>query len=80
VLKSHLNAVSSGRRLDPVNDAILREDPKGPYANLIAERSTDRDRPWVKIPVESYQTLEIRDFIETKLKGAVLVGVAICAN
>ena len=24
--------------LDPVKDAILREDPKGPYANVIAVR------------------------------------------
>ncbi len=58
--------------LDPVKDAILREDPKGPYANVIAVRAADRDKPWVKILVESYQTPEIRDFILTKFKGAVL--------
>jgi D-methionine transport system substrate-binding protein len=58
--------------LDPVKDAILREDPKGPYANVIAVRAVDKDKPWVKILVESYQTPEIRDFILTKFKGAVL--------
>jgi D-methionine transport system substrate-binding protein len=58
--------------LDPVKDAILREDPKGPYANVIAVRSADKDKPWVKILVESYQSPEIRDFITTKFKGAVL--------
>lgn len=58
--------------LDPVKDAILREDPKGPYANLIAVRAADRDKPWVKVLVESYQTPEIRDFILAKFKGAVL--------
>jgi D-methionine transport system substrate-binding protein len=58
--------------LDPVKDAILREDPKGPYANVIAVRSADKDKPWVKILVESYQSPEIRDFIMTKFKGAVL--------
>jgi ABC-type metal ion transport system substrate-binding protein len=44
----------------------------GPYANLIAVRAADVDRPWAKVPVESYQTPEVRDFILTKFKGAVL--------
>jgi D-methionine transport system substrate-binding protein len=63
-------ATQSG--LDPVKDAILREDPKGPYANVIAVRSADKDKPWVKILVESYQSPEIKEFIATKFKGAVL--------
>jgi D-methionine transport system substrate-binding protein len=58
--------------LDPVKDAILREDPKGPYTNLIAVRAADKDKPWVKLLVQSYQTPEIRDFVLTKFKGAVL--------
>jgi D-methionine transport system substrate-binding protein len=58
--------------LDPVKDAILREDPKGPYANVIAVRAEDKDKPWVKALVESYHTPEIRDFIIAKFKGAVL--------
>jgi D-methionine transport system substrate-binding protein len=58
--------------LDPVKDAILREDPKGPYANVIAVRSADKNKPWVKSLVESYQSPEVRDFIQTKFKGAVL--------
>jgi len=58
--------------LDPVKDPILREDPKGPYVNLIAVRSADKDKPWVKTLVESYHTPEVRDFVLTKFKGAVL--------
>jgi D-methionine transport system substrate-binding protein len=58
--------------LDPVKDAILREDPKGPYTNIIVVRSADRDKPWVKLLVQSYQTPEIREFVLTKFKGAVL--------
>jgi len=58
--------------LDPVKDALLREDPKGPYTNLIAVRAADKDKPWVKALVSSYQTPEVRDFILTKFKGAVL--------
>jgi len=37
--------------LDPGYD--LREDPKGPYVNLIAVRSVDKDKPWVRTLVES---------------------------
>ena len=58
--------------LDPVKDAILREDPKGPYTNIIVVRTADKDKPWVKLLVQSYQTPEIRDFVLTKFKGAVL--------
>jgi D-methionine transport system substrate-binding protein len=58
--------------LDPVRDAILREDPKGPYANIIAVRAADKDKPWVKLLIQSYQTPEIREFVLTKFKGAVL--------
>ena len=58
--------------LDPVKDPILREDPKGPYTNIIAVRSADKDKPWVKTLVQSYQTPEIREFVLTKFKGAVL--------
>ncbi len=58
--------------LDPVKDAILREDPKGPYANIIVVRTADKDKPWVKLLVQSYQSPEIRDFVLSKFKGAVL--------
>jgi D-methionine transport system substrate-binding protein len=58
--------------LDPVKDAILREDPKGPYTNLLAVRSADKDKPWVKILVDSYHTPEVKEFVLTKFKGAVL--------
>jgi D-methionine transport system substrate-binding protein len=58
--------------LDPVKDPILREDPKGPYTNIIVVRSADKDKSWVKTLVQSYQTPEIREFVLTKFKGAVL--------
>jgi D-methionine transport system substrate-binding protein len=58
--------------LDPVKDPILREDPKGPYTNILVVRSADKDKPWVKTLVQSYQTPEIREFVLTKFKGAVL--------
>jgi D-methionine transport system substrate-binding protein len=59
---------------DPVKDAILREDPKGPYVNILVVRTADKDKPWVKLLVQSYQTPEIRDFVLAKFKGAVLAA------
>lgn len=58
--------------LDPVKDPILREDPKGPYVNVIAVRTQDKDKPWVKVLVGSYQSPEVKAFIETTFKGSVL--------
>ena len=60
-------------KIEPTS-AILREDPKGPYVNLIAVRSVDKDKPWVKTLVESYHTPEIKAFVAERFKGAVLAG------
>ena len=55
-----------------MKDPIARENPKGPYVNLIAVRSEDKDKPWVKALVESYHSPEVKEFVEEKFKGAVL--------
>ncbi len=60
--------------LDPVNDPILRESPKGPYVNVIAVRTEDKDQPWVKALVDAYHSDEVRAFVETTFNGAVLAS------
>jgi D-methionine transport system substrate-binding protein len=60
--------------LDPVKDALTRENPKGPYVNIIAVRAADKDKPWVKSLVESYRSPEVKKFVEEKFKGAVLTS------
>lgn len=60
-------------KIEPTS-AILREDPKGPYVNLIAVRAVDKDKPWVKTLVETYHTPEIKAFIAERFKGNVLAG------
>ena len=60
-------------KIEPTS-AILREDPKGPYVNLIAVRAVDKDKPWVKTLVEAYHTPEIKAFIAERFKGNVLAG------
>lgn len=58
--------------LVPQRDAIAIEDLKGPYANLIAVRAQDANKPWVKQLVEAYHSDEVRDFIKTQFKGALI--------
>ncbi|MBJ6124442.1 MetQ/NlpA family ABC transporter substrate-binding protein [Microvirga splendida] len=60
--------------LDPVKDALTREDPKGPYVNVIAVRAEDKDKPWVKTLVEAYRSPEVKKFVDEKFKGAVLTS------
>lgn len=63
-------AVSAG--FSPTKDAIALEDLKGPYANLIAVRVQDKDKPWVKKLVAAYESDDIRKFLKTQFKGAIL--------
>ena len=53
-------------------DAVLKESPKGPYANLIAVRRVDKDQPWARKLVAAYQSAEVKQFIETKFNGALV--------
>ena len=58
--------------LVPARDAIGREAPDGPYANLIAVRRQDQDQPWVKKLVAAYQSPEVRTFIQNEFKGSLV--------
>lgn len=60
-------------KIEPTS-AILREDPKGPYVNVIAVREADKDKPWVKTLVEAYHSPEIKAFVTERFKGNVLAG------
>jgi D-methionine transport system substrate-binding protein len=60
--------------LNPKTDSIAIEGEKAPYVNVIAVRSADKDAPWVKTLVESYQNDEIKAFIADEFKGAVVTG------
>lgn len=55
-------------------DSILKEDPKGPYVNLLAVRAADKDKPWVKTLVASYHSPEVKAFVLEKFKGAVIAA------
>ena len=60
--------------LHPGKDAIAQESAKSPYVNLIAVREQDKDKPWVAKLVKAYHSEEVRKFIQTEFKGAVVPG------
>ncbi|MFL6695474.1 MAG: MetQ/NlpA family ABC transporter substrate-binding protein [Ramlibacter sp.] len=60
--------------LQPGKDAIAQENAKSPYVNLIAVREQDKDKPWVAKLVKAYQSEEVRKYVQTEFKGAVLTG------
>jgi D-methionine transport system substrate-binding protein len=64
-------ALSAG--MNP-KDALAQEAAKSPYVNLLAVREQDKNQPWVAKLLKAYHSEEIRKFIQTEFKGAVLPG------
>lgn len=60
--------------LQPGKDSIAQESAKSPYVNVIAVREQDKDKPWVGKLLKIYQSEEIRKFIQSEFKGAVVPG------
>lgn len=58
--------------LNPVTDALLREDKDSPYANILAVHEDDKDNPTLKKIVEIYNSDVIRKYIEEHYKGALI--------
>ena len=60
--------------LVPKKDSIAIEDPKSPYANLIAVRTKDKDDPVFKKLIAAYQSNEVKAFADEHFKGSVVVA------
>jgi D-methionine transport system substrate-binding protein len=58
--------------LVPTRDAIAIEDARGPYANLIAVRTADKDKPWVATLVKAFHSPEVRQFVQEKFSGSMV--------
>ena len=59
------------RRLE-FQDDIAIEEAKSPYANLIAVRTADKDKPWVAKPVKAYQSPEVKTFVSEKFARSMV--------
>lgn len=57
-------------KLNP-NDAIFTESSDSPYANIVAVREGDENRPEIKKLIEALTSQESKDFIEKKYNGAI---------
>ena len=58
--------------LQKTRKGILVENPAPSYINYIVVRGKDKDAPWVKTLVKSYQQPQIREFILREYKGSVV--------
>lgn len=72
VIASINNDYAEKAGLSLARDAVIKESPQSPYANLIAVRRADQDKPWAKRLVAAYQSPEVRQFIETRFNGALV--------
>jgi D-methionine transport system substrate-binding protein len=61
-------------KLVPTRDAIAIEDAKSPYANLIAVRTQDKDKPWVAKLVKAFQSPEVKKLVESSFSGSLVAA------
>jgi len=58
--------------LSPLKDAIVLESKDSPYANVIAVREGDENRPDIIALKKAMTSDKMREYIEKKYKGAVI--------
>lgn len=58
--------------LNPEKDALHLESKDSPYANIVAVRAGDENRPELKKLMAALQSDDTRKFIQEKYKGAIL--------
>ncbi|WP_436020845.1 MetQ/NlpA family ABC transporter substrate-binding protein [Rhizobacter sp. LjRoot28] len=59
-------------QLVPTRDAIAIEEARSPYANLLAVRTADKDKPWVAKLVKAFQSPEVKAFVQANFSGSVV--------
>ncbi|WP_298845958.1 MetQ/NlpA family ABC transporter substrate-binding protein [Clostridium sp.] len=55
-----------------LTDALAVEAKDSPYANVLAVRKEDKDKPYIKALSKALTSLEVKKFILEKYKGAVI--------
>ncbi len=60
--------------MSAVKDSIALEPAQGPYANIIAVRTADKDEQWVKDLIDSYHNDKVKAFVEEKFADSVIVS------
>jgi D-methionine transport system substrate-binding protein len=65
-------ALSAG--LVPNRDSLLIESQQSDYFCLVGVARKNADKPWVKTLVESYQSPQVKAFVEQKFNGNIVAG------
>jgi D-methionine transport system substrate-binding protein len=60
--------------LDPVKNALLREDSKSPYVNIVVVQKGHENDETIVALKKALQSKKVRDFIAKQYKGAVVVA------
>lgn len=58
--------------LNPTKDALYLESKKSPYANVIAVKKGNENKPYIKALDKAITSPEIKKFIEEKYKGSII--------
>lgn len=58
-------------KLDP-NQALFTESKDSPYANVVAVRKGDENRPEIQKLLKALQSQQVKDFLKEKYKGAII--------
>ena len=59
-------------KLNPVKDSLFTEPKESPYANVVAIRKGDENRPELQKLAKALTSPEVKKFIEETYKGAVV--------
>ena len=59
-------------KLNPTKDALFIEAKDSPYANIVAVRKGDENRPEIQKLMKALNSPEVKKFIEEKYKGAII--------
>lgn len=60
--------------LNPQKDGIVAEDANGPWVNLLAVRTAEKDDPVFQKLVKAFHSDELKQFINEKYQGSVLAS------
>ena len=60
--------------LVPTKDALIMEGEESPYANIVAVRTADLEKPEFAILAELLTSDAVREFIETEYKGSIVTA------
>ena len=59
-------------KLNPTKDALFIEAKDSPYANIVAIRKGDENRPEIQKLMKALNSPEVKKFIEEKYQGAII--------